>query len=187
MLRKFLLFGAVAALALSCFGQTTTQSSNASAAANPALPDSTYFRFFFIHVARLQTAADALKAQGKADGQMRYLIRSKAHLTSQEDALLRGVALNCNVAYAAASKSGVAATKELVQPFPNASAVPSEVLQQISNLEAQRAQVITGCMANLQSQMRPARYQMLRSFVIASEGPNIKQAAAPPPGGPQPR
>jgi hypothetical protein len=176
MLRKFLLFGAVAALALSCFGQAAVQSSNASAAANPALPDSTYFRFFFIHVARLQSAADALKAQGKDDSAMRRLLANRALLTNQEFSLLVGVAAGCNSAYSAASKSGVAATKQLVQPYPNASALPPTVLQQISNLEAQRVEVITGCMANLQSQMGSSRYQVLRDFVVASEGPNIKQA-----------
>jgi hypothetical protein len=177
MLRKFLLFGAVAALALSCFGQAAVQSSTASAAANPALPDSTYFRFFFIHVARLQSAADALKAQGQKDANMRNLIQNKALLTGQEFALLVSVAASCNSAYSAASKNGIAATKQLVQPYPNASAVPPAVLQQISAFEAQRVQVITGCMANLQSQMGSSRYQVLRDFVVASEGPNIKRAS----------
>jgi len=135
MLRKFLLFGAVAALALSCFGQAAVQSSNASAAANPALPDSTFFRFFFIHVARLQKAADSLKAQGQKDANMRNLIKNKALLTDQEFALLVSVAASCNSAYSAASRSGVAATKQLVQPYRNAAALPPAVLQQISNLE----------------------------------------------------
>jgi hypothetical protein len=186
MFRNFFLLG-IAALVPACLGQTTIRSSTTNEVANPTLPDSTYFRFFFAHITRLQSAADALKAQGKPDGQMRYLIRSKAHLTNQEDALLRGVALNCSAAYADASKNGVAAAKQLVQPYPNFSAVPPAVLQQISTLEAQRVQVLTGCMANLQSQMGPARYQMLRNFVVASEGPNIKQAASPPVSVPRPQ
>ncbi len=186
MFRNFFLLGAVAAVTLPCFGQTTTQPSTASAAASPALPDSTYFRFFFIHVARLQKAADSLKAQGQKDANMRNLIKNKALLTDQEFALLVSVAASCNAGYSAASKSGIAATKQLVQPYPNISAVPATVLQQISNLEAQRVLVITGCMASLQSGMRPKRYQLLRNFVISSEGPNIKRAssaavALPPP------
>jgi hypothetical protein len=180
MFRKFLLAGIAAAVMLSCFAQTTAQT------ALPTLPDSTYFRFFFIHVARLQSAADALKAQGKDDSAMRRLMANKALLTNQEFALLVSVAASCNTAYSAASKSGVAATKKLVQPYPNASALPLAVLQQISNLEAQRGQIITSCMANLQAQMGPPRYQVLRDFVVASEGPNIKQASSaavtlPPP------
>jgi hypothetical protein len=180
MFRNFFLLGALAAVMLPCLGQTTAQT-----AASPP-PDSTHFRFFFIHVARLQRAADALKAQGKYDLKMRNLIKNKAQLTNREFALLVGGAAGCNSAYSAASKSGIAATRQLVQPYPNASALPPAVLQQISNLEAQRVQVITGCMANLQSQMGSARYQLLRNFVVASEGPNIKQASAaavtlPPP------
>jgi hypothetical protein len=149
MLRKLLLAGVAAATIYRSFGQTTAQPPAAP------IPDYTLFRFFFLHVVEVQNAADALKAQGKEDVATRTLVRRSAHLTNQEDALLESVAADCTSAYAAESKSGFA-------PSP----VPG-VLQQI----------VTNCIAALQSGMGQARFQMLYNFVTATETPNIVQAA----------
>jgi hypothetical protein len=87
MLRSFFLAGLFAAASVSGLAQTATQPVAPSASA-PSLPDSTYFRFFFLHIAGLQRAADALKAQGKDDMPMRNLLKNRARLTNQEFAIL---------------------------------------------------------------------------------------------------
>ncbi len=146
------------------------------------LPDYTLFRFFFVHVVRLQNAANALKAQGKKDLSARTLMRRKLHLTVHEDAVLEGLAANCAGAYSAASRSGVAAVKQILQQYPDLSAAPPEVVQQISDLETRRRSITTNCIANLQSQMGQLRFQMLYNFVVATEAPKIKRftPTAPP-------
>src|SRR5580693_4194036 len=97
MFRKFFLVCIVAAVISPSFRQTPAPLSAAP------VPDYTLFHFFFVHVVRLQNAANALKVQGKQDRSMRTLMKSTAHLTNQEDAVLESLAPSCNSATAAGS------------------------------------------------------------------------------------
>jgi hypothetical protein len=143
-----------------------------------ALPDSTIFRFFFIHVMALETAADRLKAQGLEDDSMRQKLASEAALTGKEAALVKDVARSCNTDYESASRAAVAVARDLQKQYPNRATAPPSVAAQVSALEAQRAQVITNCIETLQAGMPPSRFQMLHDWVVANEAPHITQGTS---------
>lgn len=171
--REYRLAASVIAIAGIGFAQTTAQ------ATVPQSPDSTYFKYFFIHVERLQRAADDLDARGASGVKMRNLVRNQARLTGPEFSLIVSIATTCNAAYRTESQRGAAAAKQLLRPYPMQSAVPEPVVRQVNALEAQRRQVIVGCMASLETQMGAARYQTLRNYVVASETPHVLHAGQP--------
>jgi hypothetical protein len=175
MFRKLFLPGVVIAAVYPSLGQTPAPPPA------PTVPDNELFRFYFVHVAAVQKAADNLKAQGKEDMSMRVVMKNQARLTDQEFAFLVNLAANCNSAFAAESKNAVAALAPVKAKYSNPSAIPPDVLQQMNALESQRQQVITDCIASLKSQMGPARFQALYDFVVTSEAPNINQPGVPRP------
>lgn len=176
MRKAFLVLASVVAL----HGQTSAQPAPAQ------WPDYTLFRFFFLHVAALERAADSLKAQGKDDEYMRAMLRSSAHLTDQEATLIKNVAANCNAGYAAATQQGMAALSAARADHLAAPATPVSpaAVQQANALEQQRQQVILNCVATLQAQMLPFRFQTLHDYVVANIGPTIKRASSTASAGP---
>jgi hypothetical protein len=166
--------------AVALFGQVSTQP------APTQWPDYTLFRFFFLHVAALERAADSLKAQGKDDEYMRAMLRSSAHLTDQEATLVKSVAASCNQSYTTSTQQAMAAlsaTRAAHLAAPGTPASPAEV-QQANALEQQRQQVILNCVATLQTQMLSFRFQTLHDYVVANIGPTIKRASSAASAGP---
>src|SRR5262245_43483584 len=55
-------------------------------------PDHVLFRFFFMHVTRVEMIADQLRSQGKDDRAPRQQFKNSAGLTERETSLLKEVA-----------------------------------------------------------------------------------------------
>ena len=186
MLRKLALIVAVVSSCRTAFSQQATTSPGQAVTyiGSTAIPDTVLFRYFFLHVTRLQQAADTLEAQGKDGQSMRGLIQKQAHLTDNEAALVTSLSASCLANYTAARQSGAAAVQQLMQQYPNATTRPPAVAQLMSRQSAQRDQAITDCVAALQSGMGKLRYMVLQGFVVATEGPAIKivTPAVPPAG-----
>lgn len=156
-----------------------------------AVPDTTAFRFFFLHVISVEATADKLREAGKSDGRARAYFRMRIGLTNREEELLKRLARQCNASYAAESHGGAAIIAALKQQYPDPSQAPAETVEQVANLEAQRTRVITTCMQELQEGMkitspvyhggdRYSRYHMLYDWVMQFEAPAIKVGHSAP-------
>jgi hypothetical protein len=98
----------------------------------------------------------------------RSLVQMQAGLTDQEGAALKAIAADWR-----ASDSGIVSTSQaLVKAGAAANAV------QLQALAAQRQQLVTTHISQLQSALGPARFQILDSFVRAL--PALKGATAAP-------
>ena len=68
-----------------------------------SIPDNIVFHFFFLRFAASESAA---KAKGKSESTAKRALKDKAGLTDVEISLLKEVALSCNDAYDAKTRSG---------------------------------------------------------------------------------
>ena len=177
MIRKALTIALAASFGMALFAQSTP--------AVPKIPDSVLFQFFFLHLSRVERAADALKAQGKRDQPMRNLLKNQTQLTDLEFAFVLSAAMSCTDAYATQSKANRAVVQQLKQQYPvkpqqipNAATVPAPALQQLMELEARRKKIITDCISNIQAQMGPNRFQILCNYVLGAEVAKFRRAPA---------
>ena len=147
--------------------------------------DSVLFRFFFLHVASVESIADNLKASGKNDLAARSKFARDAKLTEVEASLLKDVARRCNSGLEAHTRNEVApAVQNLRAQNPaasRASALPPPAAAQLKELDRQHERIVTDHVQELKSAMGPERFQKLYEYVRGTEAPRIKQAPIPLP------
>ena len=147
--------------------------------------DSVLFRFFFLHVASVDSIADNLKASGKSDSAARSKFARDAKLTDVEAGLLKDVAKRCNSGLEAHTRNEVApAVQNLRAQNPTAlkaSALPPAAAEQLKDLDRQREKIVTDHVQELKSAMGPERFQKFYDYVRGTEAPRIKQAPIPLP------
>jgi hypothetical protein len=149
------------------------------------LTDHLIFLFLFKHVTVTEAHANELLAEGKDDSPERHRFMNAAHLTSQEEALLKSTAADSVSAVAAFDANAASVVSSLKAQYPSLSTLPTAGLQQLQNLDSQRQQIVLNHMASLQSGMAPGRFQMFYSFAYGTEGPRIRPASpgVKPPAG----
>lgn len=135
------------------------------------VPDDILFHFFFLRLAAGESNA---RAQGKGDSLIKRALFDKARLTSTEFSLLKEVAVSCNDAYDAKTRSGFAEVLELAAQKPAQGAPPPQAIARIEALERDRAQVIHGCLDSLRRGMGPAGFAKLEAHVRQVEGPRVR-------------
>ena len=144
-------------MAISALGQSTD--------ATPPVPDAVMFQFFFQHVLALERSADALKAKGREDGGRRSMIRLGAHLTSQEEATVKGFARSCIERWTNETRREAAEAAPLLRGSRGPNDVPPATQSELDALELHRQQVMSACVAELAAKMKPSRF---RPFTIMS-------------------
>ncbi len=143
------------------------------------------FRFFFIHVMSVESAADNLKANGRDDAAARSKFRDAAKLTDAEAELLKSVAARCNADLEAHARTEVAAAVQNVKAqYPGvarASELPPAAAAQLNAVQARHEKIVADHVQALKSGLGPDRFQKLYEFVRGTEAPRIKEGPIPRP------
>jgi hypothetical protein len=120
------------------------------------VPTHVLYHFFFNRVVFLQNQADALRAQGMDDGQLRHLIQQQAGLTSQQESLLNALALdwqtNNNALLAQIRALAAASQKESASP-------------RLQALHAQLRQIVLDHLSQLQTGLGGGNFYLLDLYV----------------------
>jgi len=143
------------------------------------------FRFFFIHVMSVESAADNLKANGRDDTAARSKFRDAAKLTDAEAELLKSTAARCNEDLETHARTEVAAAVQNIKAqhpgILRASDLPPAAAAQLNAVQARHEKIVADHVQALKSALGPDRFQKLYEFVRGTEAPRIKEGPIPLP------
>jgi len=119
---------------------------------------------FIVFFTRLATREVAAKAQG-GESMTKRALKDTVGLTDTEFSLVLEVALSCNDAYNAKTRSGMVEVQGLRSQYPQGAVMPAAVAARIDQLERERTKVVSDCIGSLRRGMGAAHYANLENYV----------------------
>lgn len=175
----------LAAVLVAGLAPVTAQVSPKAPAIQAGPSDYLLFRFFFIHVMSVESAADNLKANGRDDTAARSKFRDAAKLTGAEAELLKSVAGRCLADLEAHARTEVAAAVQNIKAqhpgILRASDLPPAAAAQLDAVQARHEEIVADHVQALKSALGAGRFQKLYEFVRGTEAPRIKEGSIPLP------
>lgn len=131
-------------------------------ASDSSVPDDILFRFFFL---RISSMAASARAKGVAPSAVERAMKDREGFTTAEISRVHEIALSCNQAYDAKTRSGSEEVRRLAALNPDRTEPQPGVVARIDALERERAQVIRDCLDILSRSMGAVRYAKLNAYV----------------------